>query len=483
MIVKLLGYLPDADPTVLGVLTNASAVVPSFKGLKGAPSPSSTEVETLAATCQGAAILHKLDGTHRIFAGTAGQLYEAGASTWTNVSRASTYTADSTARWRFAQQENVSLATNGADTLQASVSSGAFSCIAGAPIADIVETVGKFVFALSTSTNSHGVQWSALGDYTDWSAAISTQAGSDTLTESPGPITAGRRFGNTIVVYKRASMYLGVNVGPPNIWQFDLIPGNAGALSQEVVVNIGTPDNPKHISMGDDDFYVFDGGRPIPIGTGAVKQQVFGSLARSRYYACTALHDIKNSLVYFYYPTTDSVIPDKCVVYNYRTDKWGVDDREVEATTEYIAAAVTYNGVGSLYTTYNDLPTVTYDLAFLGSEQTSPAIFDTSHMLKTLTGVSSSSEFTTGDYGDPQRFTTVTRVRPIFLTKPTTARLTNFYRNNMGDSLTTDASTDLSSYGSFDFIRDARWHRLGWEFTGDWEMAAFSPEWEVSGLE
>ena len=60
--------------------------------------------------------------------------------------------------------------------------------------------------------------------------------------------------------------------------------------------------------------------------------------------------------------------------------------------------------------------------------------------------------------------------------------LTNYFKNNMGDALTTDTTTDLSS-GKFDVIRDARWHRLQMEFTGDWEMAGFSPEWEGSGLE
>src|SRR5690606_24284407 len=128
------------------------------------------------------------------------------------------------------------------------------------------------------------------GNYTDWANSVATQAGTDTLEETPGGITASRRFGNTLVVYKKNSMFLGVNVGPPNIWEFNLIPGSAGALSQEVVVNIGTPDNPKHIFMGEDDFYLYDGSKPIPIGANRVKLSVFGQLLRSRYYACTASH-------------------------------------------------------------------------------------------------------------------------------------------------------------------------------------------------
>jgi hypothetical protein len=483
MIVELLGYAPDADQTIIGVLTNCSGVVPSLKGMKGAPSPADTPLASLAATCMGAALLTKLDGTTRFIAGSPTKLYEAGNSTWTDVSRAATYTTAVTGRWRFAQQENVSFAANGSDTIQASVSTGAFSCVAGAPIANIIETVGKFVFALNTSTASHQIRWSALGDYTDWTASVSTQSGANTLEDTSGEITAGRRFGSTIVVFKKTSMYLGVNSGPPNIWVFDLIPGSAGAMSQEVVVSIGAPDNPKLIFMGEDDFYIYDGSRPVPIGTNRIKTAVFAALLQSRYYACNALHDKKNSRVYFYYPVADSAIPDHCVVYNYRTDKWGVDDRSVEATAEYVASGVTYDGMGALYSTYADFPNLSYDSAFSGSTQTNPAIFDTSHQVKTMTGPAGSTSFTTGDMGDDNRVTTVTRVRPRFLTKPTTARMTNYYRMNTGDSLDTDTTTDLSSGGSFDVVRDARWHRIQMNFTGDWEMAGFSPEWERSGRE
>jgi len=481
MIVRLLGYQPDNDPSIVGVLTNCSGVVPTLRGMKGAPSPADGGMATLAATCVGAAVVTKLDGSTRLFAGAPQKIYEAGASTWTDVSRAATYTTGTTSVWRFAQQGNVSFAANGSDTLQASTGS-AFSCIAGAPIANIVETVGKFVFAIGTSANAHGVQWSALNDYTSWSASIATQAGSDVLTSTSGGNTAGRRFGNTIIVYKKNSMFLGINSGPPTVWEFNLIPGQAGALSQEVVVNIGTPESPKHIFMGEDDFYLYDGSRPIPLGTNRVKLQVFGMLQQNRYYACKALHDRTNSLVRFYYPTTDTAFPNSCVVYNYRTDQWGVDDRQIEAALDFVAPSVSYGGLGALYSTYGSFPNLSYGVAFVGSTQTQPAIFNTSHILKTLTGPAGSTSFTTGDLGDDSQVTTATRVIPRFVQAPATATLTNYYKMASGDSLTSDQTISISS-GRFDFMREARWHRLQFNFTGDWEMSGFSPKWEVGGDE
>jgi hypothetical protein len=479
---QLLGYAPDASPTVLGVLTGCSAVVPSLRGLKGAPSPAATPLSALAARCLGSAVVTKLDGTTRMFAGTTTKLYEAGSTSWTDLSGAATFTASTTARWRFAQQENVSFAVNGADSVQASVSTGDFSSVAGSPIAKIVEVVGKFVFALNTSTNTHGVQWCALGDYTDWAASIATQAGSDTLEESPGPITAGKRFGNALVVFKKNSMYLGQYAGPPNIWTFALLPGNAGALSQESVVNIGTAENPKLIFMGEDDFYLYDGSVPIPIGTNRVKNEVYGSLVQTKFAACAALHNAKENLVYFYYPSVDSSDPNSCRVYNYRTDKWGADDRQIEAVTEYVAPSISYSGLGTVYTNYQDLPNLAYGVALVGSTQTFPAIFDTSHQLKTLTGVSGDTSLTTGDLGDDQAFTTLTRIVPRFTREPASASMTNMFKNTSGGSLTNGTLTSISS-GRFDVICDARWHRLQFAFRGDWEMSGIVPEWERSGQE
>ena len=138
--------------------------------------------------------------------------------------------------------------------------------------------------------------------------------------------------------------------------------------------------------------------------------------------------------------------------------------------------------MGALYATYDSFPTATYDLAFLGSSQKSPAVFDTSHILQKLTGSAGATSITTGDFGDDAVSQTIRRIRPRFISTPTTARMTNYYKMNSGDSLTADMGTDISS-GVFDVVRDARWHRFQFSFTGDWEMSGFYPDGEQSGSE
>jgi hypothetical protein len=485
--IKLLGYAPDADPTIVGVITGASGVVPSLKGMKGAPSPAGTGISAAAATVVGAATVTLLDDTNRIFIGTDTKLYEANSTSFADVSRAATYSATASTPWRFGVQGNVSLASNQNDTIQASVSSGAFSCISGAPKASFIEVVDQFVFAAYTNDSTFGTspdRWwcSALGDYTSWTPSISTQAATGRLLAAPGPITGIKKYGQQVIIYKKRAMFLGTYVGPPVIWAFQQIPGEVGALQHEAIVNIGTEDNPKHIFPGTNDFYIFDGSKPRSIGTNRVKNTVFGALLDSRYYAVKALHDRTNALVYFYYPVSDSSIPDHCVVYNYRTDQWGVDDRQVEAVLDYVTPGITYNALGNYYATYEDLPNLPYDSAFLGSSVRYPAIIDTNHQLKTLTGQAGNSAMTLGDIGDENQVSTLRRVRPRFITAPTTALQTNYYKMNSGDSLTVDQLSQMNN-GKFDLMRDARWHRLSYTYTGDWEQSGLVPDLVASGLE
>jgi hypothetical protein len=155
MLVPVRGFAPDVDPTEPGVLTACVGYIPSTKGMKAAPAKVSVGLAALASACRGSAVLLLLDRSRRLFAGTATNLYEAGSSTWTDVTRADgTYTLGADATWRFAQYGNVSLAAQKGDKIQFSVSSGDFDNITAAPRASIVEVVGQHVFAFDINDGS-----------------------------------------------------------------------------------------------------------------------------------------------------------------------------------------------------------------------------------------------------------------------------------------------------------------------------------------
>lgn len=490
----LVGYAPDLPSNTPGILTNCSAFIPSLKGMKAAPSAQSFSLGALAAACRGAGLGRKLDATARVIAGTATKLYEAGSTTWSDVTRASggDYSLGTENRWRFAMRGDVMFAAAKTDILQSSSGSGAFANNASnAPKAGVVEVANGFIFLFDVNDQGaifdsadrpHG--WWAARTSGTWTPSIANEAYTGELTSTPGKIRAGRRFGSSVIAYKDQSMYLGVYAGQSG-WEFSLIPGDAGAISQEVVVDVGTADNPVHIFMGFSDFYIYDGARPIPIGTPLTKT-VFGELNRSFTYVCMALHDRTEKNVYFFYPVGSAITPDKCVVYNYKSGIWGRDDRTVEAVVEYLSGGVTYDDLGATYSTYADLPVLSYDTAFVSTGFSSPAIFNTSHRPQTLDGVASNSSMTTGDYGSDEVIQLLSRVQPLFLSKPTSATMRNDYRDNLGDSLSSDTAVAMDTKGRFDVKnggRSANWHRAHFEFVGATEIQALNAEMQEDGLE
>lgn len=485
---NFIGYAPDVDPTTPGVIVDCTNLIPSRRGMKAAPSAASSEYAALAAACRGAASLRKLDATVRVFAGTATALFEAASGTYTDRTRVSggAYTLGAEDRWRFAQFGNVSLASCKTDTLQSSTT-GAFANISGAPKAAIVETAANFVilFDYDDGTDTpDGWFCSGLNDETVWTPAIATQCANGRLRQTPGKVRAGKAFGSNLVAYKDRSMYLGTYVGPPDIWAWARVPGEIGAPSQEAVVNVGTPENPRHIFIGFDDFYSFDGSLPVPIGESWVKEAVFSTVQRNRLNSCISLHDANLNIVRFWYPGVDSVNPDKCVVYNYRTNRWGRDDRQVEMAFEYITPSTTYADVGTLFSTYADVDfeNITYGGSFWITGQPAPGIFDTAHLLKTLDGAAAPCTLTTGDIGDDEAEILLRQVKPRYLSAPTNAAMTNYYRQNIGDALTPDATVAQMS-SRFDVLREARWHRLNFTFSGPLELPGIVLDAEKQGAE
>mgnify|MGYP000932323402 CR=1 FL=1 len=481
MLIKLEQFAPDADFTVPGTIIDLDGMVPTVKGYKAAPTAVDAGSAALASECFGAAVLRKLDNTTRVIAGTATKLYELSSGAWSDVSGAA-YNAAADVRWSFAQFGNVSLASTKGDKIQQS-SSGAFAAISAAPKAGTIETVNQFVFAGNTNDTGFGDspdRWwcCAEGDYTDWTPNTNTLCVSGRLTSAPGRINLLKRLGDGIVAYKDRSMFIGSFVGAPEAWSFQEIPGQVGCPSPQGVVDIGAA----HLFVGNDgNFWMFDGSRPTPIGT-PIKEWFYSNLYSEYAYRIQSVHDRANALVYFFYPSTSGGgTLDSCVVYNYRINKWGVSDRTIEAAIDYVSGGITYTSTYATTTTFSAASSVSFESQFLTNGQPVPSYIDTSHAIQFINGVGGSWSLTTNDFGDDAQVTTITQVRPRFLTAPSTSTLVNYYRMTMGDSLTTDATTTLGS-GRYDFIRAARWHRFVVSGTGG-EISGLNVIAEVSGSE
>ncbi|MEG7697764.1 hypothetical protein U2181_15475, partial [Listeria monocytogenes] len=83
----------------------------------------------------------------------------------------------------------------------------------------------------------------------------------------------------------------------PEVWKWDLVPGEIGVGNNECVVSIGS----SHLFIGFEDIYQFDGSRPVAIGAG-IKEWFFANLNKNYAYKIEGVHDYNNQCVWWFYP-------------------------------------------------------------------------------------------------------------------------------------------------------------------------------------
>lgn len=493
MYVPVIGFAPDAPPETSGALVDCNGFVPSIKGVRTIPSGVDSGLGTFTSTCVGMFSTSNLSGARLTFAGSATQLKKASTS-WADVSRvsATAYAVAVGSYWTFAQYGNLTFAGNKADIVQ--VSSGSnFADNSSTLKAKIIEIAGDHLFLFDVnSTNYVGADYgdqtdrwwaSALGDTTNFVPDIATQCVTNRLIRTPGPIEAGKVFGNGVVAYKERSMYVANNIGPPYIWQWDLLSDVIGASGVHNPIKIGDPVT-RHLFVGYDDIYQFDGQSPSTLGKNVVTEWFFDNLSHDYKSRIIGVNDKQNWLAFWFFPDKSSTGElNKWICYNYRMDKWGKGSLTVQFASEYVPGGLLYNDLGSLFTTYDSISPVQYDSgAFSSSGIPILGYVDSTNNLNTLSGVSGTNTLDTNDVGTDGKMTLITRVRPRFVTSPTSATQTWYYRDNLGDSKVTGLSSTLSR-GSFDGVSEARWQSAKQTYVGNVEIIGFDVEAEERSLE
>lgn len=477
---QFLGFTPDLDHSTPGAITECENLIPTLRGYAGGPTGADVGMDALAAAPLAAATMVALNGDIRLYVGTGTKLYQKGAfPAWTDVSRIADYNAVTSKHWRFAQFGDTSLAVNKYDVLQSS--SGGDFADEVAPKASLMCVASGFVMLADTNeaiySDSPNRWWcSALYDVTNWTPAISTQCATGLLVDTPGGIKGLKTLGQHVVVYKNKSMYLGRYSGPPGVWQFTLVAGDIGCLSNESIANIDVA----HIFIGESDIYSFDGSRPVPIGS-PLRKWFFDDLDPAQAHLTTHIVDKTNALVYFHYPRKGSAgVLTGCIVYNWKTNTWGLAHKTISTVVEYVTGGgLSWDEMP--IPTWDTYPSASYDSAFWVAQSRLPAFIAPDKKIYALTGDSVSSSLTTSDSGIDNQFSLLRRVTVRYLKIPTTAKLTNYYQNTHGNSWTTGVTTDEYN-GRFDVLQSAPWHRAKVDFTGVVEVTGFSADVEQGGI-
>lgn len=485
--VPFLGFQPNVDPTTPGAALDCVNMIPTRRGMRSAPSPVPFGNPAFPSAVRGGATCELLSGSYRTIIGTGTKLYEVDGNANNDVSGMA-YTGGGN-KWRFAQFGNATLGVNGSDSLQQSISAGAFSSVGGSPVASIIEVVQGFVFLFDTTdaTNGHrpnGWACSGLYDQTNWTPSQSTQCANGVNVDTPGGFTAGKALGTNIIAFKSQSMYYGTYQGPPVIWAFNQISPIIGTPSQECVVSVGT----NLFFLGTDyQVYSFDGTRPVPIGDD-VREWLAANWSSTYQASVWSYHDQPNNLIYWYFCSKNSSdgIPDKCLVYNYNVGKFGRADNKVQAALQAVSGTITWDSLGSLpgVTTWDTLPAIPYNSPFWSSASFLPSIVDQTNTLQSLSGTSTASSITSSWFGDDMVYQYVQGIVPRFKKRPLTCSGVARSQSVLDSDNPPDQTIMLPEVYDGEIACDfsTRWTQITLNFTGDHEILGAVPRVQAAGF-
>jgi hypothetical protein len=184
-----------------------------------------------------------------------------------------------------------------------------------------VSDTSRFIFAMGT--NDYGsttldpmlIRWSNQDDPINWTPDATNQAGSIRLSDGSEIITAIQTR-QELVVFTDSALYSLQYLGPPNVWQTQLLGGNISIESPNcVAVASGVV-----YWMGVDKFYLYDG--RVQTLNCDVRRYVFSDFNQAQAAQVFAGTSEGFNEVWWFYCSANSSAVDKYVVYNYAEKIW-----------------------------------------------------------------------------------------------------------------------------------------------------------------
>ena len=185
----------------------------------------------------------------------------------------------------------------------------------------MVSDTSRFIFAMGT--NDYGsatldpmlIRWSNQDDPFNWTPDAVNQAGSIRLSDGSEIITAIQTR-QEIVVFTDSALYSLQYLGPPNVWQTQLLGANTSIQSPNcVALASGIV-----YWMGVDKFYLYDG--RVQTLNCDVRRYVFSDFNQAQAAQVFAGTNEGFNEVWWFYCSANSTVVDKYVVFNYAEKVW-----------------------------------------------------------------------------------------------------------------------------------------------------------------
>jgi hypothetical protein len=282
----------------------------------------------LPAQCLGAFTAIDTNGIPRVYAGTGSDLYQWNGLTWVQVSK-STGAYSGTVYWSFAEFGGCICAVNGVSPLQdMPIGGSTFADIPAAPIGKVTGVINQSLFIGDIAGTPYRVQWSAIGDSTQWptpltDAAIAAQSGFQDLTQDWGNVMfigSGPQFG---VIFQRNGITRATYVGGDVVFSFVPFERRRGLIARGAAV--------QHSEMtffiSDDGFHITDGSQVDNIGRSddgslGVDQFFWSNVNKAAVSNISSGYDADKKSIFWAIPTGFNTLPDTLLTFNPSSKRW-----------------------------------------------------------------------------------------------------------------------------------------------------------------
>jgi hypothetical protein len=233
--------------------------------------------------------------------------------------------------WSFCAFGDVIIFTNGIDNVQKFVSPyNAVADLGGIPPkANVAKAFARHVMLLGLPNYPKRVAWSDIDNYEIWTPAPGNEAGDYDFYECETPLIGGDALGDFFIVYALDQIFAMQYIGGTLVFATRSIAKEKGLWKKHLLATIGNA----HFFMSRDNFYVFDGTQPTPIGEG-IKYDVFASINKSQISKAFVFPVTEEGEVWFVLPTGVSGYPNLACIYNYRNGSWTFEDLEMWAAVD-----------------------------------------------------------------------------------------------------------------------------------------------------
>lgn len=408
-----------------------------------------------------------------LFAGDQTALYQfnAGTSTWNNVSKVGGYTA--VTNWAFTKFGNFVIAVADGEPPQVFEVgvSALFADLAGSPPeAARIATVRDFVVLGDLSTGASRIQWSAFNNATSWTPSRATQADSNEIFGRAGRVQqiVPGEYG---VIFLEHSIYRMDYTGPPITFTLSEVEPNRGTPAPNSVAWTGR----QIYYYSHDGFYVTDGiGLSRPIGVNRVDRWFRDEAAASEVDSMRAAVDRRNRLVVWAFKAAaGSAQNDRLLIYNWGTNRWSYAVIDTQVISDTVSSGLTLDQLDTVLPGGIDIGSINVDSpAFQGGALDFVA-FDSSNRYSTFAGAPLDGVIDTKEISDSRGGNVnINAVRPLVDgNSPTiTAQLGSRNRQVAGNPMFGAAST-LNQIGEANFRDTDRYQRVRLNISGDYDHA------------